>query len=178
MLDTPEQIKGYIPQIQARVVTTHNMPLANKTEMTEPERELIGRWIAQGAPIDGTVPSTPRPRPPPPASAPPAPKPSEAPAPASGPEQEARAYFQKKCVICHGSSGAGDGPAASALTPKPKKFSDASWQASVSDEALKKVIVGGGAAVGKSGVMPANPDLEDKPELVTELVRVVRGFGG
>jgi mono/diheme cytochrome c family protein len=171
MFDTPEQIKGYITQIQARVVSTHNMPLANKTNMTDPERELIGRWIAQGAPIDGNVPAPP---PPPP----PAPTATEAPGPPVSPDRAARDYFRKKCVVCHGTTGAGDGPGASALNPKPRRFGDKSWQTSVSDEQLKKVIVGGGPAVGKSTAMPPNPDLQKKPEVVSELVRIVRGFGG
>ena len=45
------------------------------------------------------------------------------------------------------------------------------------DEDIKKTIVYGGAAVGKSPNMPANPDLEGKPEL-DGLVKVIRGFKG
>lgn len=51
MFDTPEQIKGRIDQIKQRAVSTTSMPLGNKTHMTEEEREILGRWIAQGAPI-------------------------------------------------------------------------------------------------------------------------------
>jgi uncharacterized membrane protein len=51
MFDTPEEIKGRIDQIRQRAVSTTSMPLGNKTHMTEDERELLGRWIAQGAPI-------------------------------------------------------------------------------------------------------------------------------
>jgi uncharacterized membrane protein len=51
MFDTPEQIKGRIDAIQQRAVSTSSMPLGNKTHMTEEEREILGRWIAQGAPI-------------------------------------------------------------------------------------------------------------------------------
>jgi uncharacterized membrane protein len=32
-----------------------NMPLANKTGMTDAERALLARWLDAGAPIDGTV---------------------------------------------------------------------------------------------------------------------------
>jgi len=32
-----------------RAINTQSMPLGNKTGMTAEERELIGRWIAQGA---------------------------------------------------------------------------------------------------------------------------------
>jgi uncharacterized membrane protein len=34
------------------VVLTQTMPLGNKTGMTEAERDLLGRWLDQGAPID------------------------------------------------------------------------------------------------------------------------------
>lgn len=50
--DTPEQVQAYAPQIRQRAVLTPSMPLGNKTKMTPQERELLGRWIDQGAPID------------------------------------------------------------------------------------------------------------------------------
>ena len=50
--DTPDQIKRLVDRIKLRVVDTRTMPLANKTGMTEEERVLIGRWIAEGAPLD------------------------------------------------------------------------------------------------------------------------------
>ena len=52
IFDTGEQIKAYAPQIKQRSVLTQSMPLGNKTKMTPAERELLGRWIAQGAPIE------------------------------------------------------------------------------------------------------------------------------
>lgn len=45
----------------------------------------------------------------------------------------------------------------------PVPYTDAAWQASVKDDDLRKVIVKGGAAAGKSALMPPNPDLEAKP---------------
>lgn len=96
---------------------------------------------------------------------------------AKDPAAEARQYFKTKCVVCHGESGKGDGPGAAALVPKPRDYTNAEWQRSVTDEQLKKTILLGGAAVGKSPGMPANPDLRNKPELLDELVKVIRGFG-
>lgn len=49
MLDSPEQIKQHAERIKARVVVGKTMPLANKTHMTDEERELMSRWIYQGA---------------------------------------------------------------------------------------------------------------------------------
>jgi uncharacterized membrane protein len=167
MFDTPEQIAGYVSQIQNRVVATHNMPLANKTGMTPEERELVARWIAQGAPVD----ASPKPRP-----APAATVVSEKGASPKAPDLAAREYFQKKCAVCHGPRGNGDGPGAAALVPRPRALSDRTWQASVTDQELEKVIVGGGSAVGKSGAMPPNPELGKRPEVLSELVRLVRSF--
>lgn len=50
MLDTPQQIQQQAARIQAQAVTTQIMPLGNITQMTQQERELIGAWIAKGAP--------------------------------------------------------------------------------------------------------------------------------
>jgi cytochrome c553 len=105
-----------------------------------------------------------------------APAPTVAAAVTPDPAMLARRAFQSKCVVCHGDKGAGDGPGAVALNPKPRAYSDAAWQASVTDEHIRKIIVEGGAAVGKSPGMPPNPDLNDKPEVVAELVKIVRSF--
>ena len=84
--------------------------------------------------------------------------------------------FKSRCAPCHGETGHGDGPASAALTPKPRNYTDKTWQSSVKDEDIKKTILYGGAAVGKSPLMPASPDLDGKPEL-DGLVAVVRAFG-
>jgi mono/diheme cytochrome c family protein len=93
------------------------------------------------------------------------------------PAEEARAVFAQRCAPCHGPKGRGDGPSSAALNPKPRNYHDAEWQKTVTDEGIAKTILEGGMAVGKSDVMPANPDLEQKPEVVTELVKLLRSFG-
>ncbi len=99
-------------------------------------------------------------------------------APASAPAdpKAIKEMFDTRCGACHGTSGKGDGPGAAALNPKPRNYSDKAWQASVTDEQIKKTIVYGGAAVGKSPNMPGNPDLDGKPEVVDGLVKIVRSF--
>lgn len=91
-------------------------------------------------------------------------------------EKEANELFQSLCWTCHGMNGHGDGPGAVALNPKPRSFADAAWQASVTDEQIQKTIVFGGAAVGKSPVMPAQPQLKGKTEVLAGLVRIVRSW--
>jgi mono/diheme cytochrome c family protein len=70
--------------------------------------------------------------------------------PAKGKEK-----FNQICASCHGEKGHGDGPAAAALNPKPRNLSDAKYVSAISDEQLFKTIKEGGAAVGKSALMPA-----------------------
>ncbi len=90
---------------------------------------------------------------------------------------EAKKFYDQVCVVCHGASGKGDGPGAANLKPKPRAFSDQAWQKSVTDEDLKKVILSGGLAVGKSAVMPGSPQLKAKPKVLDGLVAYVRSLG-
>jgi mono/diheme cytochrome c family protein len=122
-------------------------------------------------------PATPTPPPPPETPTPPAGDPTATAPAAADPKAEAEQVFAQRCSVCHGATGKGDGPGAAALNPKPRDYSDAEWQKSVDDAYLAKVIVEGGAAVGKSPTMIANADLKDKPEVVKELVAKVRSFG-
>jgi mono/diheme cytochrome c family protein len=114
---------------------------------------------------------------------PPAPVPAAAPAATSPPADlagaraEAEQIFTSRCSTCHGATGQGDGPASAGLTPPPRNFHDPSWQASVSDDHIRQIIQYGGAAVGRSPAMPANPDLTSKPEVVEGLLGHVRSLG-
>ena len=47
--DTPESIRLRAEGIKQRAIVLKNMPLANKTGMTDTERDLLARWIDQGA---------------------------------------------------------------------------------------------------------------------------------
>lgn len=107
------------------------------------------------------------------------PSPTAQPEPAAPPSaaaEEAKNIFQMRCVICHGQAGKGDGPGAASLDPRPRDYSDKAWQASVTDEDLKKVIVQGGAALELSPIMPPNPDLGQKPEVLDALIALIRSF--
>lgn len=93
-------------------------------------------------------------------------------------KQEADMVWQTRCVTCHGAGGKGDGAAAAALNPKPRDFTLASWQSSVTDEHIEKIIAEGGQGVGLSMLMPANPDLVSKPDVIKALRAHVRSLGG
>jgi uncharacterized membrane protein len=49
MFDSPEQILAHVARIRERAVMTRTMPPGNKTNITDVERAILGRWIAQGA---------------------------------------------------------------------------------------------------------------------------------
>lgn len=113
-----------------------------------------------------------------PAEAAPAPAEADAKGETGGdPALEAAEVFKTRCATCHGAEGKGDGAAAAALNPKPRSFADKEWQKTITDEHIEKIVLGGGPAVGKSPLMPPNPDLETKPAVVAALRAMVRQLG-
>ena len=92
------------------------------------------------------------------------------------PQKRATAMYAMVCQMCHGPEGRGDGANAKNLATKPRDYTDAAWQASVTDADLKAIILKGGAGVGKSAEMPAQPQLEQQPEVLDAMVALIRGF--
>ena len=88
----------------------------------------------------------------------------------------ARVQVQTFCVTCHGKSGKGDGPAGIALKPRPRNWTDKTWQKSVTDEHIRKVLTNGGASVGLSPLMPPNP-VRGRPGVISALIEIVRSYG-
>jgi len=165
MFETKEQIGQHAERIYLRAVATKTMPLGNLTGITQAERDLLGAWMAQGANVEAAGPVEL-----PTVTAP------VTPVGASSPETKAAVLFEGLCASCHGLDGRAETETAKALNPHPRAYVDGAWQKSVTDEQLAKVIVEGGAAVGKSPMMPANPDLASQPEVVQALVKRVRSF--
>jgi mono/diheme cytochrome c family protein len=96
---------------------------------------------------------------------------------AGGPPSQAQAYYTARCVVCHGLYGAGDGPSADSFNPRPHNHTDPAWQASVTDDQIREIILRGGVRLGKSPAMPSNTLLRDRPEVLDGLVKIIRGFG-
>lgn len=109
-----------------------------------------------------------------PAAVTPTPAPPPSPSPADA--KEAVEIFSGRCTPCHGPHGKGDGPASAGLTPKPRNFTDPTWQSKVTDEHIEKIVLYGGAAVGKSAAMPPNPDLEQYPGIIKALRAHIRSL--
>lgn len=93
------------------------------------------------------------------------------------PQGDARTIWETRCVNCHGVGGKGDGPAGMATSPRPRDFTDPSWQATIDDRGIRNAILYGGAGVGLNPAMAANPDLREKVDVTEALVRIVRDFG-
>ena len=98
--------------------------------------------------------------------------PAEPPGPAA--KAAARELWTTRCANCHGPDGRGDGPSGRVLLKPPRDFHDATWQAGVTDDHLRRTIVEGGHSVGLSRDMAANADLAHRPAVVDELVQIVR----
>ena len=43
-------------------------------------------------------------------------------------KMDSKAIYQLRCAVCHGESGAGDGPAADFLSPRPRDFTGGLWK--------------------------------------------------
>lgn len=98
-------------------------------------------------------------------------------APAEQQAFDAKGAYNTVCATCHGPSGHGDGPGAAALNPKPADFSTAAFWEGKDDAELIKAIREGGAAVGKSPLMPAWGGLYDqaKAEALVAYIKTFRG---
>lgn len=76
----------------------------------------------------------------------------------------APAVYRARCAGCHGAHGDGHGEA--------RNLRDPAWQARTTDDDVHDAIRRGGAARGKSAVMPANPQLT--PAEIDAIVRWLR----
>ena len=103
-------------------------------------------------------------------------EPTPAPAAVVDPATQAAEIFKMRCSTCHGAGGMGDGPASAGLNPKPRDLTSGEWQKSVENDYIEKIILVGGAAVEKSVAMPPSPDLAEKPEVIIEIRKIVRGL--
>src|SRR5690606_13864298 len=115
--------------------------------------EAGGPPAAGGAPAGGDVP-----------------QPTDPPDAAQGQQ-----LYAQYCASCHGPEGAGDGPIAATLDPKPASHADGEYMNSLSNAHVFQVIKGGGPAVGKSPLMaPWGGTLSD--DQIWDLVAFVRSL--
>lgn len=100
---------------------------------------------------------------------------------AGGNAAEGKKTYDVLCMVCHGASGRGDGPAGAAIDPPPRNFAlgDFKFDADKdgvtgTDEDLFGVIKKGGAAFGGNPVMVPWTHLSDAE--VTNLIAYIRSL--
>lgn len=97
---------------------------------------------------------------------------STLPAAQHGDVEAGKQLYQMRCTPCHGADGKANTPTAQALNPKPRDHTDGAYMNTLSNEHLLKVLKNGGAAVGKSPVMPPQADLSDQQ--IRDVIAYVR----
>lgn len=91
------------------------------------------------------------------------------------------AAYQANCASCHGPTGAGDGPVAVALDPKPRNFSDADFKFDTdgdgktgTDADIANIVKNGAAEYGGSVMMAPLPHLSaDDVANITAYIRTL-----
>ena len=81
------------------------------------------------------------------------------------------ALYKRQCVMCHGATGQGDGPAAKSLKGKLPNLADKATMSKLTDEHIHEVITNGKKT--EIGNMPALGK-RLKPEEITDIVNHVR----
>ncbi|MBI2883545.1 MAG: cytochrome c [Candidatus Methylomirabilis oxyfera] len=83
--------------------------------------------------------------------------------------------FGTFCGPCHGQAGKGDGPAAAALNPKPRNFTDGKYMNTRTDTQLINVIKNGSAAEKLSPLMVGYGSILNDQE-IKEIVAFIRSL--
>jgi high-affinity iron transporter len=96
-----------------------------------------------------------------------------APTAAASPEslENGAALFKRHCVMCHGATGVGDGPAAKTLKGKLPSLADKATMTKLTDAQIHETITTGKKT--EIGNMPALGK-RLKPEEITDVVNFVR----
>jgi len=80
--------------------------------------------------------------------------------------QDGAATYKKLCAKCHGDAGKGDGPAAKMFkNQRMGNLADKAAMSKIKDQDLIKITSEGGAAVGKSKIMPAHKNKLSEAEI-------------
>lgn len=86
-------------------------------------------------------------------------------------QPEPQRLYEQLCTACHGPKGAGDGPAATALKPRPADFTDSAFQATRTDPQLTAVITGGKPPMPAFGEQLSAAQVRSLVEYIRQLGR-------
>ncbi len=97
----------------------------------------------------------------------------------AGDAEAGNVSFQANCSSCHGPEGAGDGPVAVALNPKPRNFAEANFKYDTdgdgtagTDADLTNIITQGAAVFGGDQMMAPLGHLSD--DEIANIIAFVR----
>ena len=95
-------------------------------------------------------------------------------------EQRGRVLYEYYCALCHGKRGAADGFNSSTLDKLPKKHTDATYMATLSDTQIQLIIREGGPALGLSPATPPWGGVLTDREIsdLTAFIRTLSQTGG
>jgi len=97
------------------------------------------------------------------------------PAPRTGWGSNSEKAFRHYCAACHGPGGRGDGPNAKFLDPPPRDLTQHRYMRRLTKGQIHRVIRDGGAATGRSALMPPFGKTISSG-LIDELVSFVKAF--
>ncbi|HYM80859.1 MAG TPA: cytochrome c [Candidatus Limnocylindria bacterium] len=81
-------------------------------------------------------------------------------APMAGGGDLGAAVYTKRCVLCHGSEGKGDGPGAAGLNPKPRNHTDGAYMNARTDADLLNVIRNGKGSMPPWGKILSEAEIQ------------------
>jgi mono/diheme cytochrome c family protein len=128
----PDHVYNMIRDPQ-RVVPGTIMP---RVPMTQATLELIASYLVQREPSRSRAPLV------------------AAPVPDTTPPADAQALYARRCAVCHGVRGSGDGVNAPFLPVRPTAHADSAYMSRRPDDALFDAIYGGGFIMNRSNRMP------------------------
>ncbi len=87
--------------------------------------------------------------------------------------ERGKTLYDSYCIHCHGLSGAGDGPAANELNPKPRNFQNPDEMRLVTPEVMERAIVEGkkGTAMHRWSTILKPDDVKDIIEYIKSLMK-------
>lgn len=77
-----------------------------------------------------------------------------------------KTVYTARCVVCHGESGKGDGPAGKVLNPPPRDHTNKAYMTALTDDAIRTTIREG------KGAMPPHKEILSDVELESVLLYV------
>ena len=147
----PDHVYNMIRDPQ-RIVPGTIMP---RVPLPQPTLDLLVNYLVQRAPSPRQAPL------------------ATTPAPDTTRPADAATLYARRCAVCHGRAGGGDGENARYLPVRPTVHADSAYMSRRSDDALFDAIFGGGYIMNRSNRMPPFGESLTRSQ-IRSLVRYLR----